>query len=508
MYNQDSIIYIHTDEVEPLQIQSDLFEGRKRIAEIQQQHLKKPEVSIAILGYNRLEKTKRCVESVLKHTKGIDYELILIDNGSVDDTLEYFKQVPYEKKHIIRITKGMGTNYAWCWLSCVDIGPYFVFLANDLVCTPNWLHNLLICIKSDEKIGMVNPVSSNVSNGQQVDLPFSNLEEMEWLAENYNQSDARKWEEKLRLITLGSLYRKEALLSIGFPIFDIGFFHDFGDDDLSFRIRRNGYRLILAKDTWIHHDHDFRNYENKTPEEYHASVNIGRENFREKYHGIDAWEDIYLDWEGSIRSIPLPILKREVTVLGLDVKCGSSLLEIKNYLTANGISEINLNAFVQDSKYREDLCSICNGTVVCDREDGIRFHFPRESYDYIILGRSINTYTEPWVVLQDLMDCLKQGGVLILSLENTMSYLEFLNMLGVRRKYREEIVYHIPYEMLVKQLQYYGEIIHAEICQMNVSKEDRESLQNLWKNPYGIETKEENFARFMAKNFVVMVRKS
>ena len=64
MYNQDSIIYIHTDELEPLQIQSDLFEGRKRIAEIQQQHLKKPEVSIAILGYNRLEKTKRCVESL------------------------------------------------------------------------------------------------------------------------------------------------------------------------------------------------------------------------------------------------------------------------------------------------------------------------------------------------------------------------------------------------------------------------------------------------------------
>ena len=62
--------------------------------------------------------------------------------------------------------------------------------------------------------------------------------------------------------------------------------------------------------------------------------------------------------------------------------------------------------------------------------------------------------------------------------------------------------------MLVKQLQYYGEIIHADICQENLSKEDREYLQNLWKNPYEIETKEENFARFMAKNFVVMVRKS
>lgn len=34
-------------------------------------------ITILVVAYNRLEKTRRCVESILNHTKGIDYELLL-----------------------------------------------------------------------------------------------------------------------------------------------------------------------------------------------------------------------------------------------------------------------------------------------------------------------------------------------------------------------------------------------------------------------------------------------
>ena len=55
-------------------------------------------VSIVIIGYNRLEKTKRCVESVIKYTADFNYELILIDNGSTDETTDYFQTVNYKNK--------------------------------------------------------------------------------------------------------------------------------------------------------------------------------------------------------------------------------------------------------------------------------------------------------------------------------------------------------------------------------------------------------------------------
>ena len=45
--------------------------------------------SIIILTYNNLEYTKQCLESIRKYTDRDTYELIIIDNNSVDDTKEW-----------------------------------------------------------------------------------------------------------------------------------------------------------------------------------------------------------------------------------------------------------------------------------------------------------------------------------------------------------------------------------------------------------------------------------
>lgn len=145
-----------------------------------------------------------------------------------------------------------------------DLGRFICIVQNDLIVTPRWMDNLLKCMKSDMRIGMVNPVTSNVSNWQCVELPYQSYEEMQEKAGAYNKLDPRKWQDRQRLVTLGTLYRKEVFLAAGWPIGDMGFFHDFFDDDVSFAIRRLGYRLVLAGDTWVCHDHDFRSGEEKT----------------------------------------------------------------------------------------------------------------------------------------------------------------------------------------------------------------------------------------------------
>ncbi len=72
-----------------------------------------PKCTIAVTALNRLEKTKYCVECILANTNDVDYELMLIDNGSDDGTLEFFKSVKAERKKVIHITKNIGTCYAW-----------------------------------------------------------------------------------------------------------------------------------------------------------------------------------------------------------------------------------------------------------------------------------------------------------------------------------------------------------------------------------------------------------
>ena len=72
------IIEINTDYMEQPKTEGDLFQNRALLADM---HQNTAEVSIVVVAYNRLEKTRRCVESILKYTDNVDYELILVDSG-------------------------------------------------------------------------------------------------------------------------------------------------------------------------------------------------------------------------------------------------------------------------------------------------------------------------------------------------------------------------------------------------------------------------------------------
>ncbi|MBQ7249543.1 MAG: glycosyltransferase, partial [Deltaproteobacteria bacterium] len=323
------------------EVHNSLYKNRSAVAQMQAQDT--PEITVLVLAYNRLEKTKRCVESILKYTKGVSYELLLIDNGSSDETLAYYQSISHEPKRLIRVTKNLGPYFPQGLLSPNDFCRYVAAIPNDVIVTEHWLENMLVCIKSDPKIGMVTTVSSNVSNLQEVSLGFRSYEEMQQKAEQFNRSDPRKWEDRLRMITLCSLYRKEVIYLLGWPPGDIGFFHDFADDDASFAIRRVGYRVVLAGDTWVCHDHDFRHGEGKNIDEYNRSLEIGRQNFRDKYLGIDAWEDVNNYLLPYLKGFPTPPRLSKALVLGVDVRCGTPILDIKNWLRQFGILETELS---------------------------------------------------------------------------------------------------------------------------------------------------------------------
>lgn len=401
------------------------------------------EVTILVTGYNRLEKTKRCVESILKHTKDVDYNLILVDNGSTDGTFEYFKSVDYHKTKIYKFNKNFQHKIIYYYIDIKFISQYYVSIADDLVLTENWLSNLLKVIKSDNRIGMVNPMSSNVSNYQAFDMHFNDFDDMQNQAMKFNISDSVKWQERLRLVTLGTLYRKECIYAIGWPTYDVGFTHDFSDDDLTFRIRRAGYKAILAGDTWIHHDHDVFNLEDKDPVEFQLSLDIGRKNFRDKYFGIDAWNDVnnYV-FPFICNYIEMPSDFENVKILGIDTKCGTPILDIKNLIREYGIFNPELSAFTRDSKYHIDLKTICDGNVVCDRPEFIYNSFKSNSFDYIIIDECINCYHEPEKVVRDAYALLKSGGQMFIKLRNTFNVFTLLELMGYNLGYSESACHY------------------------------------------------------------------
>ena len=364
-------------------------------------------VSIYLLGYNRLEKTKKSLASLLKYTTDIDFELVLVDNGSTDGTLDYFRSIEFDRKKIVRVTKNMGAyDPTWDHLS----GRYIVGIMNDVYVTKNWLANLLKCATSDDRIGMVVPVSSNVFNYQNVEMRFDTIEEMHEKAAQFNISDPLKWHERLRLQPVVGLYKREALDIVG--KIDYGFFHDFADDDITFRIRQVGYKAVLCKDTFVHHDHDIFHGEDKDPEVFRRSLEAGRDDFKRKYYGVDAWDDVN-NYEQLMMSLVEPQEVKGspgVNILGIDVLCGTPILELKNKLRESEIYNSQLSAFSTDAKYWLDLKTICEGEVFVDRVEYLNDHFSGTQFNFIILGKPVNFYDAPFMLIKEIFKLLKRMG--------------------------------------------------------------------------------------------------
>lgn len=405
--------------------QPSLPHARKAFTEL---YADEAEATISVVAYNRLETTKRCVESILKYTTGVKYKLILAynDNEAGQGILEYYESVDYDNKLIIHVERNTGAALAYKEILKHIEGKYYVGLANDLIVTTNWLTNLIKCAESDPRIGMVNPVSSNASNLQGVQLNFSNYEELQAVAAKFNVSNPARWEERIRLVTLGTLITRDCLDALG-NVFDTGFFHDFGDDEISFRARRAGYKCMVAGDTWIHHDHDFSS---RDPKKLAQSIEAGKKNFSEKYFGLDAWADS-CNFRPEYASSVKKCTSDNPSVLGVDVRCGTPLLELKNTLRKSGTFNTELFAYTQASKYYLDLQTVCGPeNVGCGVPECLLNRFGTQKFDYIILGENINTYKEPMQLLKNMAGLLKEDGQLFVSLKNTHDFFSFVYEIG------------------------------------------------------------------------------
>lgn len=503
--NDDKIFIIDTDNINAPEVGNDLYKSRENVYKNFLEEDSKI-ATIVVQGYNRLEKTKYCVECVLKYTKHIDYELILIDNGSSDQTFEFFKSVDYHDKKVIRITKNIGSVFGYLKHAFLFFrGKYLVGVPNDIYVTSNWLENLLKCIESDNKIGWVVPMSSNVSNLQDPNLQFKSLYEMQNVAKDFNVSNPLKWEKRLRLVNTVTIFKREILDIVG--KYDVGFFHDFSEDDYSIRLRRMGYKLILCGDTFVHHDHDFRNLEGKDPIVYQKSLDMGRENFREKYHDLDAWEDI-LNFESNLIGMLSKPKKssKKIKILGVDVKCGTPILEIENFLIRNSLKRYISSAFTTQAKYYLDLQTVCNGEVWCDRIEYIQDCINHYKYDYIIIGEDISSYKNPIKLLEILIKCSNKGAKILFKLKNYNDIDRFIAKYQNISSYKKDCSLDFSIDNLLdylRSMQSMNINIKTEIY--DIDKDGIERIKMIIKEIQPNSNIEEIIEKIIVKNYFVCI---
>lgn len=212
--------------------------------------------SILILCCNQLTFTKMCVESVIHHTR-MPYELIFVDNGSVDGTSQYLQQLPTRagpaRVHVIRNEKNLGFPAGCNQAFAAAKGHYLLLLNNDTIVTAGWLEGLIAPALHDwPTVGLVGPVSNFASTPQSIPTDYNDIDGIDRFAAKRSSEFCDRVMEARRLTGFCLLLRREVLDSIGGfdERFGLGFFDD---DDFCARARAAGFRLLLAMGVFVHH---------------------------------------------------------------------------------------------------------------------------------------------------------------------------------------------------------------------------------------------------------------
>jgi GT2 family glycosyltransferase len=121
----------------------------------QSEHLK---TLIVVLNWNTHEITKECVQSLLA-MEGDSFEILIVDNGSQDGSVENLRQA-FPKITVIANDRNLGFA-GGCNVGikhALEQGADYVLLMNnDTVVKPNLLAELLAESKRNPKVGMLSP---------------------------------------------------------------------------------------------------------------------------------------------------------------------------------------------------------------------------------------------------------------------------------------------------------------------------------------------------------------
>jgi O-antigen biosynthesis protein len=213
-----------------------------------------PLVSIVILTFNQLEKTKDCITSIRKHTPEL-HQIVFIDNGSNDGTVDWLHGLCEENQNYILIKNQHNKGFAAGCNQGIEAshGDFILLLNNDVIVTKYWLRGLLECLSLTSNGGIIGPRTNNISGIQQVTgARYDSVEELDVFAAAFRETNRHRRISYRRIVGFCMLFKRELVYKIG--LLDESFGSgNFEDDDFCLRAELEGYRNVIAGDVFIHH---------------------------------------------------------------------------------------------------------------------------------------------------------------------------------------------------------------------------------------------------------------
>lgn len=235
-----------------------------------------PKVSIIILNWNGKKDTVECLES-LKEITYPNYDILLVDNGSTDGSVEYFREKYYEME-IIENKENLGfaegNNVAI--RKTVEREPdYILLLNNDTIVDPNFLTELVRVLEADSNIGIVGPTvyyyyERDHIQSAGVKICWNKGETIHLM--NKNEIKHSKIRDVDSIMGCSLLAKCEIFKKIGY--FNKDYFAYWEETDWCVRAKKIGYRIVHVPSSKIWHKGGATTKKTSGFYEYHMTRNM------------------------------------------------------------------------------------------------------------------------------------------------------------------------------------------------------------------------------------------
>jgi len=215
----------------------------------------KPTVSIIVLNWNGKQYLETCLSSLLQQTYP-DIEIIFVDNGSCDGSVDFVKS-NYPGVFILEHDKNMGFAMGVNSGIIASSGKYIATINNDAQADKELISRLVKIIESDPSTGccaskMMRFYKRNIIDSTGIVIyQNGNAYDRGATEKDIGQYDSQ--EEVFGACAGAALYRREMLDEIG--LFDNSYFAYFEDVDLSFRMHLFGWKCIYVPNAVVYHMH-------------------------------------------------------------------------------------------------------------------------------------------------------------------------------------------------------------------------------------------------------------
>ena len=256
---REDVKFNNLDELSQ-QLKKDEITVREQLG-LSQQTDTESSIAVVVLNYNGERVMKEYLSSLYQSCLSYRFDLVVIDNGSTDESVQYLKE-NHPKVKLVCLEKNLG--FAGGYNKGIEQLDYeYIALVNsDVEGTDGWLDPIIKAMKEDTSIGVAQPKILSWTEKQKFEYagaaggyidalgyPYCRGRIFDTIENDKGQYDDRyevDWASGCAFVTRQELYTR-------LDGFDDNYFAHMEEIDLCLRAKQSGMKIMAMNDTAIFH---------------------------------------------------------------------------------------------------------------------------------------------------------------------------------------------------------------------------------------------------------------